>query len=423
MPYDYAADSRIDPHIRAFMSAMPPHGEPPRFTTREEVVADAQTPASIEKFAKMEQAFNFVDNEAVAPSAGLKISVENIVSSPDGNEISLRFIRPDSDEILPCIYYIHGGGMAVWSCFWGHFRAWGKVIAAQGVAVVMVDFRNSLVPSSAKEIAPFPAGLNDCVSGLKWVHDHASQLKIDASKIVVAGDSGGGNLTLATALKLKREGSLGLIKGAFAICPYLLGRWPDAKYPSSIENNHIVLNLDDPTMPLAYGPAAYDARDPLAWPLFATAEDLAGLPPTYITVNECDPLRDEGLAFYRALVAAGVRARCRQTMGATHGIEIFPNVCPDISRDTARFRETFMRTEHSWRTEMYSHFGEPSFRTASSVTCFVRCAASRARGIYIRKTFSSPPRTSSQRPAPPPPPPLHRRTYRSPAAPAAAAGK
>ena len=74
---------------------------------------------------------------------------------------------------------------------------------------------------------------------------------------------------------------------------------------------------------------------PLAWPGFATVDDLKGLPPVVISVNECDPLRDEGIAFYRRLMAAGVSARCRQVMGTIHGTEIFPICCPDISRDTA----------------------------------------------------------------------------------------
>jgi acetyl esterase len=54
-----------------------------------------------------------------------------------------------------------------------------------------------------------------------------------------------------------------------------------------------------------------------------------------ISVNECDPLRDEGLSFYRLLLHNGVRARCWQVVGTIHGTEIFPTCCPDISHDTA----------------------------------------------------------------------------------------
>jgi len=54
-----------------------------------------------------------------------------------------------------------------------------------------------------------------------------------------------------------------------------------------------------------------------------------------ISVNECDPLRDEGIGFYRLLLKSGVAARCRQVMGTIHGTEVFAICCPDISRDTA----------------------------------------------------------------------------------------
>ena len=84
-------------------------------------------------------------------------------------------------------------------------------------------------------------------------------------------------------------------------------------------------------------------RNPLAWPSFATEDDVPGLPPTVISVNECDPLRDEGIEFYRLLLRAGVPARCRQVMGTIHGTEIFSIACPDVSRDTAASIAQFCR--------------------------------------------------------------------------------
>ncbi len=86
---------------------------------------------------------------------------------------------------------------------------------------------------------------------------------------------------------------------------------------------------------MAYGIEELERRNPLAWPGFATEDDVRGLPPMVISVNECDPLRDEGINFYRLLLRAGVAARCRQVMGTIHGTEIFRCLCPDISRDTA----------------------------------------------------------------------------------------
>ncbi|MEM8769395.1 MAG: alpha/beta hydrolase, partial [Pseudomonadota bacterium] len=261
----------------------------------------------------------------------------------DGNQIQVQFIRPDNDEILPCVYYIHGGGIQVMSCFDGMYRGWGKIIAAQGVAVAMVDFRNCLVASSAPQVEPFPAGLNDCVSGVKWLHEVAGELRIDPAHIIIAGESGGGNLTLATGLKLKQDGDQGLIRGLYALCPYIAGHWPQARFPSSTENNGILLNLHDNRGRLAYGIEAFEAENPLAWPSFASEADVAGLVPTVISVNECDPLRDEGIEFYRLLLRANVSARCRQVMGTSHGVEIFTICCPDVSRETAGSIAQFAR--------------------------------------------------------------------------------
>jgi len=197
--------------------------------------------------------------------------------------------------------------------------------------------------SSAPEVEPFPAGLNDCVSGLEWVVANAASLNVDPARIIVAGESGGGNLTLATGLTLKRDGRLGLVKGFYAMCPYIAGEWPLPENPSSVENNGILLDLHNNRGAMGYGIDAFNARDPLAWPRFATVDDVTGFPPTVISVNECDPLRDEGLNFYRLLLEAGVAARGRQVMGTMHGTEIFTIMCPEITRDTARDLAAFAR--------------------------------------------------------------------------------
>jgi acetyl esterase/lipase len=330
-----AQDPRIDPRIKAAFGDMVMTSSG-NVASREELLAEENSEAGKARTAALKAMLKFFDDEKVAPSAGLSISTKHVVSAPDGNTINIQFIRPDNAERVPCVYYIHGGGMVAMSCFDGNYRAWGRIIAANGVAVAMVDFRNAISPSSVPEVAPFPAGLNDCISGLKWVHANSAALNIDPTRIIVAGESGGGNLTLATGLKLKRTGELGLIKGLYALCPYIAGEWPQAQYPSSIENNGILIENHHNRGAMGYGIEAFRERNPLAWPGLATAQDVTGFPPTIISVNECDPLRDEGIAFYRLLIHNGVPARCRQVMGTIHGTEVIPTCCPDISYDTAR---------------------------------------------------------------------------------------
>jgi acetyl esterase len=342
MTPNLATDPRLDPRIRSILELIPAVTLED-VGSREELIAASNSPEAVAGREAFRSFQDLCDSEEVAPSAGLAVTTAQFVSEPDGNSIHLQIIRPESDAPLACVYYIHGGGMAMLSCFDGMYRGWGKHIAANGVAVVMVDFRNCVVASSAPEVAPFPAGLNDCVSGLRWVAAHAGELGIDAGRIVVAGESGGGNLTLATGLKLKRDGDLGLIKGLYALCPYIAGRWPAPGCPSSVENEGMLLHLHNNRGAMGYGIEAFNEGNPLAWPSFARTEDVAGFPPTVINVNECDPLRDEGINFYRLLLSAGVAARCRQMMGTMHGTEIFTVACPDISRDTARDIAGFVR--------------------------------------------------------------------------------
>lgn len=332
-------DPRIDPRIKSVFGELFGTEDAPqdkKANCREELLEQVKSKEAIENHAAFKAFLDSFDTEEAASSKGLTVSTKKVISRPEGNTINIQFIRPETKENLPCVYYIHGGGMQSFSCYDGSFKAWGRKIAGQGVAVAMVDFRNCLTPSSVPEVAPFPAGLNDCVSGLKWIYSNSAELGIDSERIIIAGESGGGNLTLATGLALKQEKKLHLIRGLYVMCPYISGIWPLEKYPSSFENNGIILNLHNDTGSMAYGIEALEGRNPLAWPGFCTGEDVRGFPPTVISVNECDPLRDEGISFYRLLVSEGVQANCRQVMGTTHGIEIFPTICPEVSHETAR---------------------------------------------------------------------------------------
>jgi hypothetical protein len=112
--------------------------------------------------------------------------------------------------------------------------------------------------------------------GVEWLHENSESLRIDKTRIVVAGESGGGNLTLATGMSLKNEGKLDMIKGLYALCPYIAGIWPLESNPSSISNNGIFLDLSDNSGPVSYGIEELKNKNPLAWPGFAKIEDVKG---------------------------------------------------------------------------------------------------------------------------------------------------
>jgi acetyl esterase/lipase len=340
-------DPRIDKRLKAVLGEVEIDSvTTTTATSREEILAEQETEEALQGKAVMDMINNSPHYKEAVPDEGLVTSTKEFTSSPDGNTIKIQYIRPNTDEKLPCVYYIHGGGMMVSSCFDEMYAAWGRCIARQGVAVAMVDFRNAMWASSAPELTPFPGGLNDCVSGLKWVHANADELNIDNDQIIIAGESGGGNLTIATGLKLKQDGDIGLIKGLYPLCPYIAGHWPLPENPSSEENEGLLLTLHTEGEfshgALIYGVDAYKDKNPLAWPSFATVDDVRGLPKTYIIVNECDPLRDEGVNFYRLLREADVDAQCRQVMGSVHATETFLG-CIEISDETAMSIANFCR--------------------------------------------------------------------------------
>ncbi len=166
MARDIQGDQRLDPRLKWFLSTIPAP-VPASAKSRDEILAWAATPEAEAQRAATEAAAARCDTEEHAPSTGLRQWIESVVSQPDGNTIKLQMVRPDTDGVVACVYYIHGGGMATLSSFYGNYRAWSRIVAAYNVAVVLVEFRNSVESSAVPEIAPYPGGLNDCLSGLR----------------------------------------------------------------------------------------------------------------------------------------------------------------------------------------------------------------------------------------------------------------
>ena len=265
----------------------------------------------------------------------VKTSRETI-AGVDGNEIQLYIHRPEqSTGPVPCIVHTHGGGMVIASATDPNFVRFRDSLAAGGMVVIGVEFRNG---GGRLGNHPFPAGLNDCASAVQWAF--ANKDKLGISSIVISGESGGGNLAIATTLKAKQEGWSEQVDGVYAMCPYISGAYanPPTELLSLHENNGYMMDCAMmATLVKVYDPTGSDATNPLAWPYFADNSDLEGLPPHVISVNELDPLRDEGLVFYRKLLAAGVAAVGRTVHGTTHaGDQSFPDVIPEIYNDTVR---------------------------------------------------------------------------------------
>jgi acetyl esterase/lipase len=277
--------------------------------------------------------FGMVNQASTTP--GVSSSVETI-TGVDGNDITLYIHRPDNaGGPLPCVVHTHGGGMAILQASDDSFVAWRNALAATGLVVVGVEFRNA---AGVLGPHPFPAGLNDCASAAQWVI--ANRENLGVSTVIISGESGGGNLSIATALKAKQEGWIDGIDGVYAQCPYISGQYadPPAELTSLFENDKYFLDVENMgALAKTYDPDGSNVTNPLAWPMHAGPGDLAGLPPHVISVNELDPLRDEGLVYLRKLLGAGVSAVGRTVNGTCHaGDTIFADAMPDVYESTIR---------------------------------------------------------------------------------------
>lgn len=224
-----------------------------------------------------------------------------------GRRIFCRVYRPRMDRPLPVIVYFHGGGW-VWSSVDTHDRLVREYCAAGDVAALSVDY--ALSPE-----AKFPQALEECVAVVRWVAEHGADWGFDTTRLLLGGDSAGGNLALATALALRDSAGPRLrgIMTSYPVCDSRLDT------PSYLEFGVGGYGLNRDRMAFywsAYVPHEADRVHPYAAPLRG---DLTGLPPTLVHLAELDVLRSEGEALVTKLRAAGVAVRTETFSGVVHG--------------------------------------------------------------------------------------------------------
>ncbi|MFF4321952.1 alpha/beta hydrolase [Streptomyces sp. NPDC001568] len=200
----------------------------------------------------------------------------------------------------PLVVWFHGGGWVMCGLD-THDRLCRELALASGAVIVSADYR--LAPEH-----PWPAAADDALSVLLWARAEAPARGCDPARVVVAGDSSGGNLAAVTALRAPE-----LIAGQLLAYPPLdasMGSESVTKYGRDHFHTaaHMAWYWDQ------YGG---DPAHPHVSPL--CAPDLAGLPRTLIVLADCDPLRDEGLAYGRRLGQAGVDCEVRLHPGVFHG--------------------------------------------------------------------------------------------------------
>jgi acetyl esterase/lipase len=223
-------------------------------------------------------------------------------------DISCEWVlAPGADPDIRLLY-LHGGGFVSGSG--GRYLPLAAHLsAAAKCAVLLPDYR--LAPEH-----PFPAGLDDCVQAHDWIVDHGPFVPVRAKATFIAGDSAGGNLTLATLLALKRR-NLALPSAAIPISPctdFTLASKSLTAVDDPVISGKTMARFRDLYMP-AGDPVKGDPRNPLASPVFG---DYRGLPPLLIQVGEHEMLLDDAVRVAAKAKADGAQVRLQVWKGMFH---------------------------------------------------------------------------------------------------------
>lgn len=283
---------RLDQPTQKFVDALAAAGGPPLYTLSPEaarkVLDDAQA-IPIEKLPA-------------------DISERTVPGGPTG-DISVRVVRAKGiSGVLPAIIYIHGGGWILGNAE-THDRLVREIANGTQAAVVFVNY----TPSPE---ARFPVAIEQSYTVAKYVAEHGNEFNVDSSRMAVAGDSVGGNMTAAVTILAKERGG-----------PHF--RYQAMFYPvadAGFDTQSYKTFADGPWLTEramrwfwdAYAPDQADRAKPAASPLRATLEQLSGLPPALMIVDENDVLRDEGEAYAHKLMQAGVDVTAFRALGTIH---------------------------------------------------------------------------------------------------------
>jgi acetyl esterase len=241
------------------------------------------------------------------PKLAVTSVVNRVIPGPAG-DLPVRIYTPNGSGPFPLMVFFHGSGFVVCNLD-THDGTARNLCSAGGCVVVSVDYR--LAPENK-----FPAGPDDCYAATKWAAAHARELNADASHIVIAGDSAGGNLVAVTALMVRDKGGPALC-GQLMIYPVTDYYTPG--HPSYVDNAE-GYGLTAAGMRWFWGHyLSHEAEADNAYASPLRAGNLRGLPPALIITAEYDVLRDEGESYGKRLAQAGVPTKVTRYDGMHHG--------------------------------------------------------------------------------------------------------
>lgn len=283
----------LDPEVRSAIAALPPMG------------------LTAENLGRV-RAARAAEWELMALSDEVDRREVTVPGAPGAPDVALRIHRPRGVEgALPCVYWMHGGGMVLGSARQDdqRFDRWCVRHRCVGVAV---EYR--LAPET-----PYPGPMDDCYAGLRWVHEHAAEVGVDPDRIGVGGASAGGGLAAGLALLARDRGEVPV---AFQLLVYPMiddrRTTPSSGWDVPIWNpaaNEFGWN--------AYLAGRAGADDVPAYAAPARAADVGGLPPALVVVGTLDGFLDEDVTYAQRMMQAGVPVELHVYPGAPHGFDGF----------------------------------------------------------------------------------------------------
>ncbi len=255
-----------------------------------------------------EQRFAFLGEPVLLPEV-------KVIEGPDG-PLEIYWYDPSPGQTgRAALYHIHGGGMIIGSAKSMQHGPAGMA-AALGIPVASVEYR--LAPEH-----PFPAPQEDCLAGLNWLAANAEQLGVDPARIAIIGESAGGGLAAATALMARDLGGPALA-AQFLVFPMLDHRTGGDACPyANPVTGEFVWTRDSNRFGWGALQGDYSGQDHRkGWFSPSLADDLSGLPRTWIGTGSLDLFLDEDLDYTRRLIAAGVPAELHVYPGAIHAFQI-----------------------------------------------------------------------------------------------------
>ncbi len=235
------------------------------------------------------------------------------ITARDGHTLRARLYAPASDQPLPVLLYVHGGGFTV-----------GSIATHEPLCRHLAHLAHCAVVSVNYRLAPdwkFPTAVQDTWDSLAWLRENASALKLDGSKIAVGGDSAGGTLASVTAIAARDAGWPLALQLLFY--PGTTGHQDTTSHKTFAQG----FLLEEPHISYFFNHYLRGPEDRHDWrfaPLDGVdasgeVRDLEGVAPAWIGLAECDPLVDEGVAYADRLRMAGVPVDLEIYPGVVHG--------------------------------------------------------------------------------------------------------